>query len=266
MKKIILAALAAFLLVGCRSSHEIAIVAHRGYWNCEQGGQSHNSIASLQAAQDIKVWGSEFDVTMTADGEMVVFHDWSADGKALCLSNWSDLEGYRLPNGERMPTLDEYLTQFEKSGTSMVLELKAHSTPEQERAAVEKSLELIKQHGLYDPSRVTFISFSMEACAAYAGLAPGFDVQYLDSDVTPAQCKERGLTGIDYHQGCLLDEHPEYVEQAHALGMTVNCWTIDDPDAMKRLIELGVDQITTNCPEVTREVLKEMKIKELKTK
>ena len=266
MKKNLFILLAVIVLTGCQPTRKIAIVAHRGYWSCEQGGQSHNSIASLRAAQDFKAWGSEFDVTMTADGELVVYHDYSIGNTVLCESNWADLQSHRLPNGERIPTLDEYLTQFEKSGTSMVFELKAHKTPEQERAAVEKSIELLKSHGLFKPSRVTFISFSIAACEAFVELAPGFEVQYLASNLSPAQCRQKGLTGMDTYMGVLLDEQPENISQAHSLGMKVNCWTVDDPDSMKRLILQGVDQITTNRPDIVRNVLKEMKIKEQKSR
>ena len=41
---------------------DVAIVAHRGFWKSEQGGMSENSIASLKAAQDAGLWGSECDI------------------------------------------------------------------------------------------------------------------------------------------------------------------------------------------------------------
>lgn len=41
------------------------IVAHCGFWNCEEAGYSKNSIASLRCAQEAGLWGSEFDVNMT---------------------------------------------------------------------------------------------------------------------------------------------------------------------------------------------------------
>ena len=52
-----------------------AIVAHRGYWNCEAGGYARNSLAALESAQKAGFWGSEFDVNMTADSVLLVFHD-----------------------------------------------------------------------------------------------------------------------------------------------------------------------------------------------
>ena len=69
----------------CTSAQEkeIAIVAHRGYWNCDAAGSAKNSLASLKQAQELGVWGSEFDVNMSLDGELLVFHDGSVDGKRI---------------------------------------------------------------------------------------------------------------------------------------------------------------------------------------
>ena len=57
------------------------VIAHRGFWNCE--GSAQNSIAALQKAQEIGVYGSEFDVSITADGIPVVNHDVDIDGLVI---------------------------------------------------------------------------------------------------------------------------------------------------------------------------------------
>lgn len=62
--------LALFIVFVCSTlciAAQVAIVAHRGYWNCEAAGFARNSLASLKAAQDAGFWGSEFDVNMTND-------------------------------------------------------------------------------------------------------------------------------------------------------------------------------------------------------
>ena len=69
----------------------VGIVAHRGYWNCEAGGFARNSVASLKAAQDAGFWGSEFDVNMTADSVLLVFHDSSLGGKRIDQNPYSAL-------------------------------------------------------------------------------------------------------------------------------------------------------------------------------
>jgi glycerophosphoryl diester phosphodiesterase len=47
----------------------------------------------------------------------------------------------------------------------------------------------------------------------------------------------------------------EFVAWAHRKGYKINTWTVDDPDEMKRLIELGVDAIMTNKPDVLRKMV-----------
>ena len=59
------------------------VIAHRGYWKCE--GSAQNSIASLTKAAEAKVYGSEFDVQLTKDKEIVVNHDDSIQGIFIIL-------------------------------------------------------------------------------------------------------------------------------------------------------------------------------------
>ena len=49
----------------------------------------------------------------------------------------------------------------------------------------------------------------------------------------------------------------EFVERAHALAIAVNVWTVDDPQQMRALADMGVDAIITNVPSLCREVLSE---------
>ena len=105
---------------------EVAIVAHRGFWNCGEAG-AKNSIASIEQAQKNDFWGTEFDVNMTKDGMLLVFHDRKINGRYIEKTRAEDLEYYRLSNGESIPTIDEYLEQALKSPeTMLVYELKSH--------------------------------------------------------------------------------------------------------------------------------------------
>ncbi len=237
----------------------IAIVAHRGFWNCEAGGWSENSIASLKAAQDAGLWGSEFDIHITSDDVVIVNHNASINGKRIANHRFSDFARDLLPNGERRPTLDEYLTQAAKcTTTKIIVELKPQSSEAREDVMVAKTIEAIKAHGLYDPERVLFISFSRHICDLIAEGHPQFVNQFLSTNFVknenPELYAERGINGVDYHYK-MFSIRPEYVSKAHELGMSVNAWTVDNDADIKEMINVGVDAITTNNPLRVRELL-----------
>lgn len=268
MKKLILCALAALCILplNAKDKRQVAIVAHRGYWACEAGGNSHNSIASLKATQDLCVWGSEFDVNMTKDGELMVFHDDAVNGMKFAEHNASEFAGITLPNGEKIPTLDEYLTQFEKNKECrVVFELKWHQGLAREIQAVDLSIEKLKAHGLYNPKQVIFISFDLQQCLLFAEKCPGFTVQYLGSEDNrnPDALAALGINGIDTNFWKFYSD-PTWYTKARNHKMSVNAWTVDEKEHMRTLILLGVDYITTNHPEICRELLQEMGIEELK--
>ena len=91
------------------SKNKMGIVAHRGFWNCEEAGYARNSLAALRCAQEAGFWGSEFDVNMTADDTLIVFHDSKIDGKLIEDYPFAEFKNHRLVNGEPIPTLDQYL-------------------------------------------------------------------------------------------------------------------------------------------------------------
>ena len=241
-----------------------AIVAHRGYWNCEAGGYARNSLAALESAQKAGFWGSEFDVNMTADSVLLVFHYAHINGKRIDQTPYAEFKDYRLENGEPIPTLDQYLEQAKKyPKTVLVFEMKWHSTDEIENRAIALSIEKLKAHKLFSPKRVIFISFSPNASRVLAQSAPGFTVQYLGSDRRPAQvAAELGMNGVDTWFKTMLDDATWYPE-ARKLGMSVNTWTVNNADQMETLFEMGVDQLTTDNPMEAREVLSKMGMREV---
>src|SRR5437763_431224 len=64
-----------------------------------------------------------------------------------------------------------------------------------------------------------------------------------------AACVEGGHRALHPHH---LSVTAALVGAAHAAGVAVNTWTVDDPDRMAELIALGVDGICTNAPDVLR--------------
>ena len=89
--------------------------------------------------------------------------------------------------------------------------------------------------------------FSSVACEQVVKDDPEAKVAYLSGDKSPAELHEKGYTGIDYHQN-VITSHPEWVEEAHRLGMTVNAWTVNGTEDMMKLCSMGVDLITTDNP------------------
>ena len=238
---------------------KVAIVAHRGYWNCPEAGYAQNSVASLRAAQEAGFWGSEFDVQMTKDGIVVSNHDKEYGPEKMVIADYTydELTRYNLPNGEKLPTLDDYLVQGAKSkNTVLVLEFKKQRTDEATIQLVDKTMEIVKAHGLYDPSRIIFISFSKVACERVISKHPQFEVQYLMGDLSSGKLKKKGYTGADYNAAFYTAE-PALIGNLHKKGLKANVWTVDSVKKMRKLSAHGIDQITTNNPMGARELLGE---------
>ena len=244
------------------SRNKMGIVAHRGFWNCEEAGYAKNSIAALRCAQEAGFRGSEFDVNMTADDTLIVFHDSSVEGKRIEDHPYADFKYFRLKNGEPIPTLDQYLEQGKQyPKTMLVYELKPHSTAEAEDRFIELTIKSLEKYDLLNPKRVMFISFSFHICQKLGELLPDFTVQYLEGDRTPEEVRAAGVNGIDYHFN-LYDRHPEWAEEARKLRMTTNAWTVNHDVDIRKVISHEVMYITTDNPLQARELLKESKVRE----
>ncbi len=235
----------------------VHIVAHRGFWKSEAARGAQNSKASFREAMNHNLWGSEFDVKLTKDLVPVVFHDRVINGKSIAGSTYAELKNEVLPNGEKLPTLDEFLSSIPKDTfTRLVFELKAPIpfTTELADILIDKSVASLRKFGLLAPEKTLFIAGSAYICKQVAAKLPGFTVQSLAKDRTPEEVFADGVNGIDFEQKIFL-EHSDYVKRAHDLGMSVNVWTVNDPEMIGKMIDLGVDQITTNEPLLVKEIL-----------
>ena len=222
------------------------VIAHRGYW--KTAGSAQNSITSLQKADSIHCYGSEFDVWLAKDNKLVVNHDPVYKMKYMEYSKGDALTGLKLSNGENLPSLQKYLEAGKKCNTKLILELKAHNSKKRE------ILAMVKKMGLED--RMEYITFSLHAMKEFIRLAPaGTSVFYLNGELSPKELKDLGAAGLDYHMG-VIKKHPEWIKEAHDLGLKVNVWTVDKAEDMKWLIDQKVDFITTNEPIVAQDMLK----------
>lgn len=239
-----------------KENRKTDIVAHRGFWNCEEAGYAKNSIAALRCAQEAGFWGSEFDVNITTDSVLIVYHDGEIDGKKIEDHPYSEFKDFKIANGETIPTIDEFLAQGKKyPATKLVYEFKPQSNPETENTFVNLAIANLAENGLLDPDRVMFISFSRNICERLARMLPGYTVQYLNSDMDPDQLHELKVNGVDYNHEVFV-KNPKWYKMARKNGMSVNAWTVNKEEDMVRMIKLGVDQITTDYPLELRALLK----------
>ena len=250
-----IATVVALMTAGCTAKeHKIAIVAHQGYWDCDQAQHLGNTVAALAQTQANGFWGSEFDVHLTADDQMLVFHNNDIFGVDIHTSVLDSLTAITYPNGGHPASLDEFLAQAEKGTTRLVFELKPHPDAERELVFVDKAIEALKAHNLYSPERVMFISFSLNMCKRIAELCPDFTNQYLNGDISPDDLFAMGINGVDYHY-TFFYQHPEWIDQARSHGMSLNIWTVDNPEDIQKVIDMDPDCITTNVPLLVREML-----------
>lgn len=222
------------------------IIAHRGYWQ-SQPPTTENSLTSLENAQKLKIYGSEFDVRMTKDGVLVVNHDEHHGKMEISETNFKELEELKLSNGEKFPTLKDYLKQGKKDKSlKLIVEIKPAKTKELENELVAKTIKLIKELKLESQSE--YISFSLNICKEIKRVEPTFKVQYLNGELSPEQIKKEGLDGMDYHYS-VFAKNPTWISEAKALGLITNSWTVNDIVVYEQLKNQGIGFITTNIPD-----------------
>ncbi len=227
------------------------VVAHRGHWNAP--GSAQNSVRSFIKADSIACWGTEFDVWMSADGVLFVNHDETIGDIEIQTSKARQVAKQRLPNGEFIPTLEQLLRHAQGTKVHLVCELKPHRNKQQEALAVKKILKLFRKMGL--ENRVTYITFSYPGMRLLIQQAPkGTEVYYLNGELSPADLKQLGSAGADYHYSVFM-RHPQWIEQSRQLGLKTNAWTVNDTERMRWCIDHGIDFITTNEPETLQQLL-----------
>lgn len=243
MKKIILG-LAVLSTVVMKAQTQI--IAHRGYFQA-QPPTTENSVASLENAQKLKIYGSEFDVRMTKDGVLVINHDEHHGEMEISETSFKELEKLKLSNGEKFPTLKDYLKQGKKDPSlKLIVEIKPAKNPEIENEITQKTLKMIKDMKLEGQSE--YISFSLNICKQIKKLEPKFKVQYLNGELSPEQIKNEGLDGMDYHYS-VFQKNPTWISEAKALGLITNSWTVNDAAVYQELKNQGIGFITTNIPD-----------------
>lgn len=256
------------------------VLAHRG----AAAYAPENTLESFALALEMGADILELDVHATSDHTVVVIHDETIDrtsdgmGRVAALT-LAELRLYDFGHafspdggathpyrarGVLVPTLDEVLGRF--PGARVNIEIK-QTVPDildlvwqvvRDRSAEDRVLitappEVIARWSRLSAGR-TALAVDGDAARRFVGsVVAKVDVIYRpDADVLqfPLLWKV-GFTTIR------LDT-PEIISRAHALGLRIDYWTIDDELTMRRLFRLGADAITTNRPDLAVKVLKDL--------
>ena len=236
-------------------SKGVKIIAHRGL----SGIERENTCAAFVAAANRSYFGIETDIHTTKDGKFVIIHDETTTKVSQGRYNinveendYAAVENLVLPDKDnttirkdiRIPLLKEYIKICKKYDKICVLEIKNLFA----ESDLERVVEEIKEEDYLE--NVIFISFVIENCICLRKLLPESTVQFLlnEKDVAPEILQILCENNLDLDiNHVALDK--EKVDMLHSKGIKVNCWTCDDKDRAEKLVEMGVDFITTNILE-----------------
>ena len=246
------------------------IVAHRG----ASASAPENTLASFRMGFAEGADRIEGDFRITADGRVVCIHDettarTAGESGSLVVKdteysrlNALDVGSWKGPRfkDERIVSLEEVLAIVPPTG-GVVIELKGPSS------VARPAAEIVKASGI-GPDRISFIAFDAETLAEVKRAAPDYPTWYLSGfkqdkqtgKWTPeveellATAKRINADGLD------LKAMPEVIDETFVAairraGLAWHVWTVNDPSVARRMVELGVDSITTDIPGKMRAAL-----------
>ncbi|WP_418502289.1 glycerophosphodiester phosphodiesterase [Flagellimonas sp.] len=234
------------------------VVAHRSAW--KKMNIPQNSIEGLVRAVDLGCYAAEIDIHLTKDNIPVVNHDHDLHGIPIETTDYKDLLNYKLANGEKMPTLEEYIIKLmEYPKVQLWVDIKNSKISKDRTIKIaEYAAKVVGK--LQAEQRIEFIGPNFDALVKVLQVLPRARVLYIGSDKEPKVLKELGFLGVDL--GYKRFASGEYsVYEAQKVGLLVGSYTVDDRDEMKKQLSEGVDFITTNEPELLFEVLEAQKRK-----
>lgn len=218
------------------------MIAHRGL----SGIYVENTLSAFKAAGKLGFYGIESDVHVTKDGKFIMFHD-DTTGRLSPINLTIEKTDYAtlrlLPvKFHKMPSLSEYIRCCRNYDKIAVLELKNTMT----RENIAAILGVISGYDYLE--KTIMISFSAQNLKYVREFNPKQTVQFLtkrfSSEVFDLLISEHFDLDINY---TALDMAT--IELCHENGIKVNCWTVNEPADAERLIDYGVDYITTNIIE-----------------
>jgi len=258
LKRILFGLLIILLLTSCRNSNKESIkfadnivVAHRGAWKADD--LPANSIASLKKAIELGCTGSEFDVRMTFDDILIVTHDADYHDMQIEESTYEQLSKVKLPNGEILPTLRDFILAGMENNktTGLVCEIKPSKDKERNPIIAQKVIELVQELKA-ENYILSYISFSYKVLRTIEEIQPAAVTQYLDGSKNPTNLQADGIDGLDYHYS-KLKAKPNWISEAKEKGLIVNTWTVNKVEDMDWVIANGFNYISTDEPSLAFE-------------
>ena len=233
-------------------------MAHRGGALHPDNIGYENSLHAFQNAVDLGYKYLETDLHATRDGVVIAFHDSKLDRVTdrtgvIAELPWSDVSKAKINGHEPIPRLDELLEHF--PDVRFNLDIKAEN-------GLKPAAGVLRAANAID--RVCVSSFSQSRVRRMrkllgARLCTGYGeweivlIRFLPIAVpSGGACLQ-----IPRGYGLLRVLTPGLIKRAHARGKQVHVWTVDDPAAMRRVLDAGVDGIITDRTDLLRDVLVE---------
>jgi glycerophosphoryl diester phosphodiesterase len=237
----------------------LLVIAHRG----DSAHRPENTLASFAGALEVGAVLVELDVQLTADQQVVVIHDATlertttgrGDVREMTLAEVRAVSaGYperfgTAYAGERVPTLSEALALL-RGRARVLVEIKTESVTDDVEGGIEARVaEGARRAGM--AADVALISFDQRAVVRLKALAPEMTRGRLcgraDLAEVLAQAREAGCELVMPHKSLLTDA---LAERAHAAGLKLATWVVDDPEELRALARFGLYGVGSNRPGV----------------
>ena len=223
-----------------------------------RGGMSEapeNTLAAFQHAVDLGYTFLETDVHLTADGVLVAFHDVDLERTCGVKNNiqdltWGQLSEVRVDGTHPIPRVIDLLDAFPDARFNVDCKSDDALQPLISLLSDRDCLQRICV-GSFSDRRLRAVrkAFGTGVCTS---LGP-VETTCLTTGAPTPQIAYAAQVPPNAGKLPLVTER--FVARAHRRGLQVHVWTIDDPEEMERLLDLGVDGIMTDQPEVLKAVL-----------
>jgi glycerophosphoryl diester phosphodiesterase len=227
------------------------IIGHRGA--C--GHEPENTLRSLTRAIDLGADMVEFDVKRCKTGELVIMHDMlvnrTTNGKGYVHElSYAELKVLDAGKGERIPTLAETLDCVNRRA-QVNIEMVTEGIAGDVAAMIEDFVQ--SKRWSYDDFLVS--SYFHQELKNFRSLMPKLRTGVLFEGV-PLQLAQFATELGVYALHTWRDYLPQrFVDDAHARGLRVHCYTVNDEEDVLRMRSMGVDGIFTDVPDVPRKIL-----------